>query len=91
MGVEYGVIGGDRPVVRAATKNKNNALRIVLWDGKLTVFVNGKKAVDAEPMEEEWLLGGGLGLAEYAGQGPPTQVRLRKLRVRKLDQAPDDL
>ena len=91
VGVEYGVIGGDRPVVRAATKNKNNALRIVLWDGKLTVFVNGKKAVNAEPMEEAWLSGGGLGLAEYAGQGPPTQVRLRKLRVRKLDKAPDDL
>jgi hypothetical protein len=90
--VTHGVIGGDAPVRRAATKDKKNALRIVLWDGKLTVFVNGEKAVDAQPIPEEWLLGGGLGIAEYAGKtGPPTQVRLRKLRVRKLDQAPDDL
>ena len=92
VGVTYGVIRGDGPFARAATKDGKNALRIVLWDGKLTVFVNGKKAVDAQPLEEEWLAGGGLGIAEYAGQkGPPTQVRLRKLRVRKLDKAPDDL
>lgn len=89
--VTPGAIGGDAPFAQAATKEKKNALRIVLWDGALTVFVNGKKAVDAVPMEEEWLVGGGLGLAEYAGDGPPTEVRIRKLRVRRLDKAPDDL
>jgi len=90
--VTHGVIGGDGPFQRAVTKDKKNALRILLWDGKLTVFVNGKKAVDAQPIPEEWLAGGGLGIAEFAGKtGPPTQVRLRNLRVRKLDKAPEDL
>ena len=88
--VTHGAIGGKTPVAPAATKGRST-VRIVLWDGRLTVFVNGKKAVDAVRMEDEWLEGGGLGIAEYAGTGPPTEVRIRRLRVRRLDQPPGDL
>lgn len=87
--ISHGAIGGQGPAARAATKAKNN-VRIVLWDGKISVFVNGKKALDKLELAAEWLEGGGLGIAEYADQGPPTQVRIRKLRARKLDKAPDD-
>lgn len=87
--LSHGAIGGEGPAARAATKEKND-LRIVLWDGTLSVFVNGKKAVDKFELPADWLEGGGLGIAEYAGQGPPIEVRIRKLRARKLDQTPDD-
>jgi len=69
---------------KVALKAKN-LLRIVLWDGKLSVFVNGKKAVDKVAVPPEWLEGGGLGIVES------TTVRVRNLRARKLDKPPDDL
>lgn len=62
-----------------------NTLRIVLWDGRLSVFVNGKKVVDKVALPPEWLEGGGLGIVEN------TVVRIRKLRARKLDKPPDDM
>jgi|688.fasta_scaffold122820_1 hypothetical protein len=59
-------------------------LRIVLWDGKLSAFVNGKKAVDKVELPPEWLEGGGLGIAEG------TPLRIRSFRARKLDKPPED-
>jgi len=69
---------------QVALKPKN-VLRIVLWDGRLSVFVNGKKVVDKVALPPEWLEGGGLGIVEN------TTVRIRRLRARRLDAPPDDL
>jgi|694.fasta_scaffold22845_6 hypothetical protein len=62
-----------------------NVLRIVLWGGRLSVFVNGKKVVDKAEVRPEWLEGGRLGIVEN------TMVRIRKLRARRLDVPPDDM
>ncbi len=87
--VGHGAIGGTGPAARCQFEDKN-ALRIVLWDGKLSVFVNGKKVFDKLEVPAEWLAGGGLGVGEYAGQGPAVELGIRKLRARRLDKAPDD-
>ena len=69
---------------KAAFQAKNR-LRLVLWDGTLSVFVNGRKLVDKVAIPAEWLEGGGLGIVES------TTVRVRNLKARKLDTPPDDM
>ena len=65
------------------------ALRVIFWDGKATVFVNDTKVFDKAEIPEGWLGGGGLAISEYS-PGPRLQMRMRKLRARKLDKAPAD-
>ena len=73
----------------AATPLKaTNTLRLVLWDGNLAVFVNGDRVVDKFTVPDEWLGGGGLAIGEYSSG--PLALRIRKMRARKLDKAPDD-
>jgi hypothetical protein len=73
---------------RVQTRNLST-LRVILWDGKATVFVNDQKVFDKVAVPAEWLGGGGLAVSEYS-PGPPMQMRMRKLRARKLEKAPAD-
>lgn len=72
----------------AAPLKAKNALRLVLWDGKLSVFVNGDRVVDKFAVPDDWLGGGGLAIGEYSSR--PLALRIRAMRARKLDKAPDD-
>lgn len=66
-----------------------STLRAVLWDGKISVFFNDKKVFDRVEVPPGWLAGDRLALGDFA-YAQPKQLRIRKLRVRKLDQAPAD-
>lgn len=74
--------------VRVQTKSPST-LRVILWDGKATVFLNDKKIVDKVKLPEEWLGKGGLAVSDNS-PGPPLQMRMRKLRARRLEKAPAD-
>jgi hypothetical protein len=65
-------------------------VRIVLWDWKVSVFVNGQRTVNKFELPPEALAGGGFGIADSVRGGEPPMVRIRTLRARKLDKAPDD-
>ena len=66
-----------------------STLRAVLWDGKISVFFNDQKVFDRVEVPPDWLAGDLLALGDFA-YAQPKQLRIRKLRVRKLDQAPAD-
>ena len=89
--VQVGALGVAGPVgqVPAAIKDTNE-VRIVLWDWKVSVFVNGQRTVNKFELPPEALAGGGLGIADSVRGGEPPMVRIRTLRARKLDKAPDD-
>lgn len=86
--LQQGYAGGGDAVTRAPLKSKNR-LRVVVWDGKASVWVNGVKPVDKWEIPEDWLAGGRLAIGDFT-DGRPLQVRVRSMRARRLDKEPDD-
>lgn len=76
-------------IVNRAPLKSRNRLRIVLWDGKVSVWVNGVKPVDKLEVPEEWLTGGRLAIGEFT-DGRPQQVRIRGMRARRLERPSED-
>lgn len=86
--MQQGYAAGGDAVTRAPLKSKNR-LRVVVWDGKASVWGNGVKPVDKWEIPEGWLAGGRLAIGDFT-DGRPLQVRVRSMRARRLDKEPDD-
>jgi hypothetical protein len=87
--VSAGLGGNQFLAVAVPPLKAKNALRLVLWDGKLSAFVNGEKVVDKAAVPAEALAGGGLALTDF-DPGRQLAVRGRGLRARRLEEKPDD-
>jgi hypothetical protein len=90
LAIRRGFMAEDIWVSKEVGFKETNALRIVLWDGKVSVFLRGQKVVNKFELPPDRSAGGGLAIAEYATNGPPLQLRIRGMRARRLVEPPQD-